>query len=157
VNLRIDPPASSVTPGEIFSVDVVLQAGDQPVDSVDAYVSFDPANLRVVDTAGNEAKTIVPGNALPLVLQNGVDNGQGRIVFSAGRQLGGIPPTGDLLLATIRFKAVAATSTDGIPVAFETGTDVFSRGDSVLGTSVGGVVIIGSDRGHRSHLPLLVR
>ena len=142
VNIRIDPPGSTAAPGELFTVDIALQAGSQPVDAVDAYLSFDPTYLRVVDAAGNETTSITPGSALPLVLQNSADNSTGRITFSAGRQLSGSPPSGDFVLATIRFKAMAGTGAGGTPVNFMEGTDVFSQGESVLGTRADGVVII---------------
>lgn len=142
VNLYIAPTSSMAGVGSVFALNVVLQAGSQTVDSADAYLTFDRSYLRVVDEAGNEATGIVPGSALPLVLQNSADNSKGRITFSAGRQLTGTPPSGDFVLATIRFKAINATGLEGTSVAFAAGTDVFSQGNSVLGTRGDGVVLI---------------
>ena len=156
VNVRVEPSVSRAISGQLFTVNIALQAGSQPLDSVDAYLSFDPAHLRVVDASGGEAAGIVPGSALPLVLQNRVDNGQGQIAFSAGRAFGSTLPSGDLLLATIRFRALATDDPVSAPIVFTAGTDVFSQGDSVLGTRADGAVLINAG-GHSFYLPVLVR
>jgi thermitase len=156
VNLHVNPSVSRVISGQLFVVDIALQAGSQTLDSVDVYLSFDPVHLRVVDASGGEVAEIIPGIALPLVLQNRVDNGQGQIAFSAGRAFGGTLPSGDLLLATIRFRALAADDPVSVPIAFTAGTDVFSQGDSVLGTRGDGAVIIGAG-GRFLYLPVVTR
>jgi hypothetical protein len=152
VVLSIDPSSKSVPPGTIFTVDIKIAAGSQVVDAADSYLSFDRNYLRVVDASGNEANSITPGTALPVVLQNSADNSQGRIAYSAGKQLGGVSPSGDFILATIRFKAIAATPGGGTAIAFQSGTDAFYQGDSVLGTLVNGAV----SAGYRVYLPILL-
>jgi C1A family cysteine protease len=140
-DLLIDPASTTVGRGDIFTLDVKVQAGGQSVDSVDSFLSFDRNYLRVVNAAGNETNQVTPGIALPNVLQNSVDNSQGRITFSAGRPLTGNPPSGDFVLATIRFKAIA-TNTGGTTVQFLSGSDIYYQGTSVLGSLQGGLVQI---------------
>jgi len=153
VVISVDPSSRSVTPGAVFTLDIKIAAGSQAVDSVDSYLSFDRNYLRVVDVSGNETNDIMAGAALPVVLQNSADNSQGRIAYSAGKQLGGVSPSGDFVLATIRFKAIAATPGGSIAIAFQSGTDAFYQGDSVLGTLANGAV----SAGYRVYLPILLR
>jgi len=119
VRLRIEPARSDVAQGMIFWVDVVLATGDEPVDSVDTTMTFDPTLLQVVDDLGNPAATIVGGTALPVPLVNRVDNEAGKIAYGAGRKLGDSSPAGDLLIASIRFRALAQTlAPDGTRLRF---------------------------------------
>ena len=140
VDVSLQPPTKSVSIGEVFTMDIQVDAGSQLVDAVDAFLSFDRNYLRVVDASGNETNSIIPGSTLPLVLQNTADNSTGRITFSAGKQLGSPSPSGTFTLATIRFKAMAQTT--GTTVAFLAGTDVFYQGDSVLDSTYDGTVTI---------------
>ncbi|MCX6033312.1 MAG: S8 family serine peptidase [Chloroflexi bacterium] len=156
VILRISPPAGAVMRGATFAVDVFAQAGSQGVDVVDTAVSFDPAHFQVVDAAGNLTTGIVPGDGLPIVLQNQADNGTGRIRFSAGRQPGGAMPAGDLRVATIRFRAIATTHAGGAAIGFGEGTGVFSRGQPVPVTRTDGRVIVAAG-GVSGYLPLIGR
>jgi len=140
VVISIDPSSKSVSPGTIFTLDIKIAAGGQAVDAADSYLSFDRNYLRVVDASSNETNSIIPGATLPVVLQNSADNSQGHIAYSAGKQLGGVSPSGDFVLATIHFKAIAALPGGGTAIAFQSGTDVFYLGNSVLGALVNGTV-----------------
>ncbi|MBM4459080.1 MAG: hypothetical protein FJ011_15180 [Chloroflexi bacterium] len=142
VVIVVAPAWKLAGPGGIFTLDLVISTGQQFVDAADAYLSFDPAYLRVVDEAGDEASTIMPAATLPLVLQNVADNAAGRIAFSAGRPFSNTLPRGDFTLATIRFKALAETSETGAPVQFVTDTAIFFKGDSILEAARDGVVVI---------------
>jgi TolB protein len=153
VNIAISPYSKAVNVGDVFTLDVKVSAGSQLVDSVDSYLSFDRNYLRVVDASGNETNSIIPGTTLPVVLQNNADNSQGRITYSAGKQLGGVSPSGDFVLATIHFKAIAATPGGGTAIAFQSGTDVFYLGNSVLEALVNGNVTVP----FRFYLPSLLR
>jgi hypothetical protein len=157
VNIYIDPPSQTVAFSQVFTADIAIQAGSQPVDVVDAYLTFDRNYLRVVDQAGNEATSILPGDVLPLVLRNTADNSLGRIIFSAGRQFGAPPPSGDFILATIRFKAIAETNTGSTLVDFTGDTAIFWQGSSVLGTQTGGTIVIGPYLRHRLYMPTVVK
>jgi hypothetical protein len=147
-----------VANGATFTVDIAIQAGALAVDSVDAYLTFNRAYLRVVDAAGNETSSIVAGSALPLVLQNSADNSKGRIVFSAGRQFSGAPPSGDFVVATVRFKAVAPTGSEGTSLAFGADTNIYYQGNAITGTRSGGVVVVGgAATGHLLYVPMVTR
>lgn len=140
VVLRIDPPQSTVAAGQEFQVTIQVQAGSQPVDAVDSFLSFDPARLQVLQ--------LIPGTALPTVLASSFDNAAGRISYSAGKQLGGPDPNGTFVLVTLRLQArsTAPPGTTGLVFVFQPpvqNTDVFYRGQSVLGSTQNGNVTIG--------------
>lgn len=132
VDLSIDPPTPTVVQDQTFDLTLQAAAGSQNVDSVDSSISFDPSYLRVVDANGNEANQIIPGTSLPTVLANTVDNTTGRIIYSAGI-LGGTPPSGNFVIATIHFKVVNHGGDQlQTPVQYLSGTDVYWQGNSVL-------------------------
>jgi len=141
--LRFAPARSEVALGMIFQVDVLLASGSQPIDSVDATITFDPAFLQVVDARGNPATTMSAGAALPMPLINRVDNEAGKIAFGAVRRLGDASPAGDLLLGTIRFRALAQTlSPDGTTLAFGEISQAYAGGLPILeGVEKGQVII----------------
>lgn len=139
VVLRVEPAVSTVVTGQEFEVTLIVDAGSQPVDAVDAFLSFDPALLQVLDLA--------PGAALPTILASSFDNTTGRISYSAGKQLGGPDPTGTFKLVVIHLQAQSTPAPGGTPIAFvfeppARFTDVFFRGKSVFGSAQDGTVII---------------
>ena len=139
VQLRVQPATQTVAPGQPFSVQLVVEAGTQPVDAVDAFLGFDPALVQ--------GTAIIPGEALPTLLASSVDNAAGRITFSAGKQLGGPDASGTFVLATVQFQAQGAPAPAGTALAFAfqppvQNTDAFYRGGSVLGGAAGGLVVI---------------
>ncbi len=97
VTISLDPAASSVTPGDTFTVAIKMATGDQDVDSAQAFVDFDPAYLEVVEIAG--------GGALDEVY-NVFDNVAGEIGY-AGVDLAGAV-SGTFGLAMITFQAKEA-------------------------------------------------
>ena len=146
VTIAISPASRTVTVGEVFTLDITIEAGSQPVDTGAAFIDFDPVYLTVVDASGNPSDQITPGSTLDTVLQNSVDNGTGQIDYVAG-VLAGTPPSGTFTLATIRFKATAQTAAGGTPTSFvfsppARNTDVLYEGNSVLGPHIDGNVVI---------------
>jgi len=107
VALMLAPAAASVRRGQVFAVDLRLDPRAQPFQAVSVYLSFNPAELQVVDAAGNAAAEIDPGGALPIQLANSVDNEAGQIRFSAGI-LAGTAPAEEFSLGTLHFKAVGS-------------------------------------------------
>ncbi len=99
VTTYLDPALSRVTPGETFTVAIKLAAGDQQVDSIQAFVDFDPTCLEALGVAG--------GDVLDQVY-NEFDNTAGEIGY-AGIDLAGTV-SGDFTLATITFQVKEATS-----------------------------------------------
>jgi len=130
-----------------FTLNIRVRTYGQPVDSAQAYIDFDPSLLEVVDAdPGTAGDQIQRGTALPDELQNSVDNALGRIDFAAGI-FGGQPLTGTFTLATVEFKAKAATG--GTPLSFvfvaPRETKVSMEGLNQLSTYSDGTVIIGGD------------
>jgi hypothetical protein len=138
VNLLLTPTALTVVAGDNFDVVVEARGGSQSVVGVAAYLNFDPAKLSVVDIdVTAPGVQITGGTTLTSAIQNSVDNTTGRIDFSAG-VLGTIYPSGNFTVATIRFHALAATSTN-TAVGFSTTSprETYVSGD-MQGTKVTG-------------------
>jgi len=142
VNIAISPTIKMVNPNDIFTVDIAVEAGAQPVDSAEAHINFDRNYLRVVDASGNETNSIIAGSALPITLTNSADNAAGTIDYAAGTF--SEAPTGTFVLATIRFKAIAPVN-DSL-LAFVTTpprqTDAAFGGVSVLSGTVNGHITV---------------
>jgi len=134
-----------VTVGRDFDLLVEVQAGAQPVDSVSAYLNFDPAFLQVT--------RITPGASLPSILVNSFDNTAGQVNFSAGTSANF--PSGTFTLVTVTFKALAPTASASL--AFSTSatrvSDVSFGGSSVLKDVTDGTVVIAAS--NKLFLPLL--
>jgi hypothetical protein len=117
---------------DIFTVDVVIQAGAQPVDTVEAHIYFPAGVLQVVDAGGSPATTVEGGTAFDMELANSADSSVGKIHYAA-TMLGG-SLSGDITVATIRFKAISPTM--GSWLRFQVWppekTDVSYLGQSVL-------------------------
>jgi len=143
VTLSFHPAHSDVALNSTFRVDVMLNSGAQPIDSVDTFIAFDPRIVQVVDIYGKPANQVTAGVDLPLVLQNSVNNTTGRIAYGAGRRLGDKAPAGVFRLATIRFRAVSQTvAAGGMPLVFDAASQVYYDGDSILGHSENGSIIV---------------
>ena len=141
VLLRVEPVQSIVTVGEEFQVTLMVEAGSQPLDTVDAFLAFDPALLQVLQ--------LIPGATLPTLLTSSYNNITGLISYSAGEQLGGPDPSGSFALVTVRFQAQATLVPGGTPLTYlfeppAHTTDVFYQGLSVLDSAEGGTVIVQS-------------
>ncbi|OGE80604.1 MAG: hypothetical protein A2660_00775 [Candidatus Doudnabacteria bacterium RIFCSPHIGHO2_01_FULL_45_18] len=106
-NLSLDPQQATVTVGDIFSVDVVLDTGDKPVDGVDIYsMHYDPSILQVLDDNPAKAgKQILSGKILEINAANIVEEKTGSIKFAQVSDFG-TNFTGRGILATIHFKAL---------------------------------------------------
>ena len=138
VRLYVNPTTVTADVGGVFTLDVMVDAGAQPVNNVELYLAFNPALLRVVDASGNSVTTVEadPG-ALTTVLFNSADNTTGQIRYDAGK-LSGAPrqvPFGWRPSASRRWPRPAGTS-----VSYVAPSDVFYGGASVLGTKEGATV-----------------
>lgn len=140
ITIRVDPAQYTTNVGVIFEVALQVQAGTNSLDVVDALLTYDHTLLRVVDADGVDSNTITPGNILSAVLQNTVNNATGQITFSAGRPVGSAPASGTFTLATIRFKAVAPTSSTNID--FTANTRAYYQGNALELTLQPGLVTI---------------
>ena len=112
VSIGIQPAIKTASLNEVFEVNIIVSAGAQQVDSADVSLRFDPSVLRVVGPDSAEATRVVGGSQLPEELMNQVDNNAGTIAYSAGHLTG--TASGEIILATVRFKALAASNTTSI-------------------------------------------
>ena len=146
VTIALSPASHVVGVGQTFVVQISVATGSQPVDAAQAVLTFDPAYLAVVDAGGNPATSITPGSAFNYNLANTANNTTGQIEYVDG-QLGGDPIHGTFVLASIRFKALAATT--GTPVRFvltpPRQTKLTLAGDNVLDAANDGLYTISTD------------
>jgi len=149
VVVNLNPSASNVAKDQIFTVDIQVVAGNQPVDGVEIHLYFDPTYLQVVDASGNPTDRIVNNDRLSQVIRNKVytDTVPSRIYFAAGVLDPDEPrPSGTFALATIRFKALWGTGGVGLPLNFGIDlpykTEVTYASASVLAGVQNGTVMI---------------
>ncbi|NOZ27514.1 MAG: hypothetical protein GXP39_05605, partial [Chloroflexi bacterium] len=155
VSLRMVPSSTGASIGDIVTIDVVADAGTQPVDAAALHLDFDPTVLEVVDAAGSPATAVEPGMRLPTVLLNSVGPARGWVDFLAG-SLGGSPAGGQFLVARLRVRVLAAEST-WVRFSFSDWrpTDVMYRGDTVLESVQ--AAEIRSAGGYSLYLPVILR
>ncbi|HEX9990273.1 MAG TPA: SpoIID/LytB domain-containing protein [Chloroflexia bacterium] len=110
LQMSLQTSGASVKPGGIVEVNIVAEAGAQPIDGASFVLHFDSAMLMPVDAAGFSAKAVEPGVELPSVMGNWVDAQGGAIGYSAG-VLQGEPPQGSIVVAKVRFRVVGNQAT----------------------------------------------
>jgi hypothetical protein len=124
VVLALTPAQVTVTRGERLTVTVWVRT-TQRADGAAAHLLFDPAVLQVANTTS--------GDALPVLLQNQLDNQTGRISIASGA-LAAPFPGADFVLASVVFTATGVT--DGTPLVFAAArpllSDVTYGGRSIL-------------------------
>ena len=144
--LLLAPATQARVVGETFTVSLDVEAGSTPLDTVDAYLDFDPTRLEVVTAGGQLASSVevAPASGLAATV-NVVDNTLGRIDLSASTFAAPFP-TGTFTLATVRFRAKAASG--GTPAAvtfagtFRRRSDLLRAGASFQPALAGGQVTI---------------
>ena len=72
VDLQFNPSSSPVGPGDTFTVDIEVAAGNQALDTVSGFADFDPAQLQVLSIGG--------GPTLPVGLRQTFDNTTGYFI-----------------------------------------------------------------------------
>ena len=105
VTIGLRPDSVAKVPGTTFVMEIVIDATSQEIDSAQAHLDFDPRYLTVVDEDGQPAHEIIPGTALPQIMQNMADNELGQIGYAAGHLVPGAVLQRPFVLATIRFRA----------------------------------------------------
>ena len=154
VSIAFDPGTIAVDVGDVFEVQLMLHAGAQPVDSVEAHITFPPGTLLVVDGSGSLTTTVQSGAAFDLELANSVDNAAGTIHYAA-TMLGG-SLDGDIHVATLRFKALAPALHGSLRFSIrEPRTDVLYLGQSVLGSWPAAPIRVAGEGG--VYLPMIVK
>lgn len=111
--LTLTPTALTKAVGEEFTLEVRMDTGGNQIVAVDLKLAFDATKL--------EAEWIHNGTMFPNILSSGVV-GTGTISMALGATNTTTPITGTGTVATIKFKALAATTA---PVAVRFGTDTF--------------------------------
>jgi len=137
VDLVIVPATITVGQDNTFTLDVVVQAGSQPVDSVQAYLDFNPKYLNVLGLTG--------GLTLSTELDKSYYNDTGQINYSAVTF--GPGTTGTFTLVTIQLQAMDTTAGTDLTFCFTSPRETKVNNDliDVLGsTSNGQVEIIAS-------------
>jgi hypothetical protein len=157
VVIALDPLQQTAATGAVVPMAVRVRAGEQAVDNVDIELTFDPAQLQVVDAAGQPVTALMASATLPQVLWNRVDNGVGNVLFSAARSFAGEAPRGEFTLAEFYVKVLAA-SPAAVALAPGALTGAYANGASVLDHAEGAMVVVeGSSPAPRFWLPLLLR
>jgi hypothetical protein len=158
VPMFLAPASLSVTQGEIFNLSIMVDPSSQPIDAAQVYLDFDPAVLQVVDSNGGLATSVTLGPLLgngggwKQVLLNEVDNAAGRLGVAGGKGLparGGMDASAEFVLATVRFKAVAAAAETQVTFDLEDAdslqrSKMFSGGVEVTGGGPGATLTITS-------------
>ena len=154
VSLRLAPSSALAAVGQVIALDVIADAGTQPVDTVELYLDYDPALLQAVDASGAPVTTVQPGTAFPAVLLNRVDPAWGQLDFVAS-SAGGTAASGQFVIARLRFKVLAAGRT-AVRFSFSDwrSTDVVYQGQTVLGEI--SAAEIAARGAHVRYLPVVV-
>jgi len=154
VNFSLEPSNQTVAVGQVFTIDIRVDASDQELDIVQAHVDFDARYLETVDGAGNLSTgsaddVIVPGAITKTMLTATLpwpDYTSGHVDVAYGIPP---PPTGtpvneSFILVTMRFKAVGVTT--GTVVSFNRAnprmTQAVRSGTDVTGDLTGATVVI---------------
>ena len=129
--LRFVPSATSVNSTSTITVDIVVEAGAQPVAGVDVFLNFDTEYLEVTDITANT-------NSLGTVANLNMDNTNGYADYSALKTSLQDYPTGTFTIATITFSGKATSNT--LPISMVRSgvrcSDIAYGGESVLSAIV---------------------
>ncbi|MEH0153894.1 T9SS type A sorting domain-containing protein [Limibacter armeniacum] len=136
--LSISPSDVEVFSGQTFTVNVFANSGAQPFNAAEVHLKYDPTYLSV-QSANDE------GNLNTLLIPLTFDNGVGTVDYAAG-VLGG-EVSGDILLFTLTFEAVAPISSPGTLLTFNDRSvtlknDIAINGISILEQTIGSSVVI---------------
>ncbi len=125
--LSLTPATITKQVGDTFTVEVAIDTAENQVVAAELHIVFDPAIL--------EATTIANGPLFPNVLASGVVE-RGTATITVGAVNAAQPVKGAGTAATIRFKALAAT-TAPVSVRFASNTFVGSLGEGAVNVLVG--------------------
>lgn len=129
------PSATTVNPGDNFSVVVQIQSGSDLFNVGEVHLDFDPAVVEVV--------SLTPGTALPVPTENAFQNSTGTIDYAAGVFGQGASISGNVDLVTINLQAVAGgTNTFTFGTVFPRETQVVNQGVNILsGTTTATITV----------------
>ena len=145
LGLSIWTSADQVRVGDYVDVAVLAQTGSQSIDGASLVMKFDPAVLSPVGANGGPVTGMEPGVALPSVMGNWLDANGGAAGFSAG-MLQGDAPSGEVVLAKLRFRVVAAPPAGSTALTFHSGPSGLMQltygGMNLLGTVTGAQISV---------------
>lgn len=125
--LALTPTSSTKKVNDVFSLDARIDTGENQVAAAEVHFVFDPEKL--------EAVTITNGSSFPNILSSGTV-GSGTASIAVGSPGPTTPFKGVGTVATVKFRAVAATSTP-VSVKFGSNTFVSAIGESATNVLVG--------------------
>lgn len=114
--LALNPSSVTKNVGDIFSMDIQIDTGENNVAIAELHLTYDASIL--------EALSITNGPAAPMIAASGVV-GQGTASISVRAESSTKPIKGTGTIATVRFKALAPTTTP-VNIAFDTATTFVS-------------------------------
>lgn len=134
--LSITPATLSKAVGDEFTLELKMNTGDNQIVAVDLKILYDPTKL--------EGVWIRNGSMFPNILSSGVV-GSGTASIALGAPNTTTPITGSGTVATLRLKAIAATTA---PITVRFGSDTFvgalnEGSTNALQSSAPGTITIG--------------
>jgi hypothetical protein len=149
-SIAIDPALTTVQEGDVFELDIRIDAGEVGVAVTDVYVDLQADNLQPIE--------IVGGGSLEIIATR-IDDSGGTVDIAAGTF--GTPVTGSFVLATVRFRAKANTQGATTPVTFSLTppreTVVKDDQDhNLLQTATSGAVRIDEPESYSLYLPAVL-
>jgi hypothetical protein len=125
--LTLAPATTARKVGDEFSLDVAIDTAENQVVAVEIHLTFDASIL--------EALTITNGQLFPNVLASGIVEA-GTVSITVGAQSATVPVSGAGTAATIRLKALKATTTP-TSVRFAANTFAGALGEGATNVLVG--------------------
>lgn len=160
----ISPSMATLTHiGDTVEVDLYAQ-GVEDLWSARALISFDPAVVRVVDNdprPSSPGVQIRPGTLLTPAYQqemhNEVDNVAGELDYAVTLSYPGTAVSGDGVLATITFEAVAEGTTAITCDSIEFGDNTLPDPVVTAPTATDGSIRVGEEEGEGLYVPLVLK
>ncbi len=126
--LSIQTSVSTVTVGQTFTANILINTGTNQVVGTELYINFDSARLRAASIAAGSFFTS------PETISPSIDNTNGTISYTIYLSPGATPETGSGVLAVITFEAISA-GTANISISPDTIVGAINEGaENVLTT-----------------------
>lgn len=145
LSLASVPRSGHAKPGDVVTVDVVVQAGAQAIDGAAFVLHYDPQRFAPVDSGGKANDKVEPGLLLPAVMGDWIDTKSGTVGYSGG-MVQGTPPNGRITVARARFRVLPGASAGVTTFSFEAVGSSFMQitngGENLLGLTLPGSITI---------------
>lgn len=129
--------------GSVFLIDIRLE-GPELVGGADAWLTFDPNYVVVVDAAGSPTTNASAGLINGPMPRNyaSIDNAAGVVKYAAGYPDPGQSSTAPLTLVQVRLKALAATGGTPLNLMANKTLVIDAAGNNVTGTHINAILVI---------------